>query len=268
MTESQDSLTKGRTRLAAVLRNAGDVIRLDDAAQALQIDRMQASKLLSRWVAQGWMRRVGPGAYVPVQLDLLDSGQVLKDPWVLIPALFSPCYVGGRTAAEHWDLTEQIFRDIFVFSARNLRTKTVEQQGAVFTLKHIKDDLIFGTKSVWRDHTRVPVSDVHRTMIDMLDDPATGGGIQHVDDCFRQYVKREDYEPERLLSYATRHGNGAIFKRLGFLAERHGIDKLAAAAQQNLTAGNAKLDPAIACPRVVSRWHLRVPESWLRKASA
>lgn len=266
MTESQDSLTKGRTRLAAVLRQAGDVIHLDDASQALQIDRTQASKLLSRWVAQGWMRRVGPGAYVLVQLDLLDSSHVLKDPWVLIPALFSPCYVGGRTAAEHWDLTEQIFRDIFVFSARPLRTKTFEQQGAVFTLKHTQEDKIFGTKSVWRDHTRVLLSDVHRTIIDILDDPATGGGIQHVDDCFGQYVKRDDYDPERLLSYAKQHGNGAIFKRLGFLAERHGVDQLAAAAQQHLTAGNAKLDPAIACPRIVSRWHLRVPETWLGSA--
>lgn len=268
MTESPDTLTKGRARLTAVLKAAGDVIRIDDAAQALQIDRKKASKLLSRWVAQGWMRRVGPGAYVPVQLDLLDSSQVLNDPWVLIPALFSPCYVGGRTAAEHWDLTEQIFRDIFVFSAKPLRTKSVVQQGAVFTLKHTKDDLIFGTKSVWRDHTRVPVSDVHRTIIDMLDDPSTGGGIQHVDDCFRQYVKRQDCEPEKLLSYAARHGNGAIFKRLGFLAERHGMDRLAAAARQNLTAGNAKLDSGLDCPRLVSRWHLRVPDSWLERTGA
>jgi predicted transcriptional regulator of viral defense system len=267
MTESPDTLPKGRARLAAVLRQASDVIRIDDVAAALQVDRTQASKLLSRWVAQGWMRRVGPGTYVPVQLDLLDAGQVLSDPWVLIPSLFSPCYVGGRTAAEHWDLTEQIFRDVFVFSAKPLRSKTVEQQGAVFTLKHTKEDLIFGIKSVWRDHTRVLVSDIHRTMVDMLDDPATGGGIQHVDDCFQQYVKRTDYDPERLLSYAARHGNGAIFKRLGFLAERHGIDQLAAAASRNLTAGNAKLDPALACPRLVSRWHLRIPQSWMMEVN-
>ena len=268
MTESPEHMPKGRARLIAVLRLAGDVVHISDAEQALQVDRTQAAKLLSRWAAQGWMRRVGSGAYVPVQLDLLDAGQVVQDPWILIPALFSPCYVGGRTAAEHWDLTEQIFRDIFVFSARTLRSRTVERQGAIFTLKHTKQEMIFGTKTLWRDHTRVLVSDVHRTVIDMLDDPATGGGIQHVDDCFLRYAKRPDYDPDSLLAYAKRHGNGAIFKRLGFLAERHGLDKLAAGASRNLTAGNTKLDPALACPRLVSRWHLRVPQSWIRGAAA
>ena len=44
--------------------------------------------------------------------EFLDSEQVVQDPWILVPALFAPAYIGGRTAAEHWDLTEQIFRDI------------------------------------------------------------------------------------------------------------------------------------------------------------
>ena len=42
--------------------------------------------------------------------------QVVEDPWILVPALFDPAYIGGRTAAEHWDLTEQIFRDIVVYT--------------------------------------------------------------------------------------------------------------------------------------------------------
>ena len=252
----------GRARLAAVLKEAGDVVLIDDVVQALATDRTRAAKLLSRWASQGWMRRIGPGAYVPVQLDLLDSAQVIEDPWILVPTLFAPGYIGGRTAAEHWDLTEQLFRDILVYTAGPVRTRTVERQGAIFTLKHIRQGLLFGTKTVWRANTRVPVSDIHRTIIDMLDDPATGGGIQHVEDCFRQYLKRKDADPARLIAYADQHGNGAIFKRLGFMAERNGIDRLACEAGERLTAGNAKLDPDLDCRRLVSRWRLFVPVSW------
>jgi len=262
---SDSDLPRGRARLVAVIQAAGDVVRIEDASKVLDLPRDRAAKLLSRWADQGWLRRVGTGAYVPVQLDLLDSEQVMHDPWILVPTLFSPAYVGGRTAAEHWDLTEQIFRDVVVFTARPVREKTVERQSTVFTLKHIREELIFGTKSVWRGQTRIAVSDVHRTIVDMLDDPAVGGGIQHVADCFDQYMKRSDYAPEKLVEYADRHGNGAIFKRLGFLAESHAQGQvLAKAANSRLTKGHAKLDPALPCDRLVTRWRLRVPSSWLK----
>jgi len=264
MLDSKEPLPTGRARLAAVIKAAGDIVHIEDAVQALELSRTQAAKLLSRWTEQGWLRRVGTGAYVPVQLELLDAETVIQDPWILVPALFDPAYIGGRTAAEHWDLTEQIFRDIVVFTARPVRVGTVEVQNAVFSLKHVREDLIFGTKPVWRGQSKLAVSDIHRTIIDMLDDPATGGGIQHVADCFDQYMQRQDFEPGKLIDYASRIGNGAIFKRLGFLAERHPRGKpLAEASKNGLTKGYAKLDPALDCSRLVTRWRLFVPKTWI-----
>ena len=56
---------------------------------------------------------------------------------------------------------------------------------------------------------------------------------------------------------------GQTPKRLGFLAERSGAgSELSGSCRQHLTAGNAKLDPALKCPRLITRWKLRVPEAW------
>ena len=254
----------GKSRLAAVINASGDVLRIADVETTLTVSRTKAAKLLSRWAEQGLLRRVGIGAYVPVQLALRESEQVVEDPWILVPALFEPAYIGGRTAAEHWDLTEQIFRDILVFTTRAVRKKMVESQGALFLLKHVKKDHFFGTKTVWRSQSRVLVSDVHRTIIDMLDDPASGGGIQNVADCFGQYLRRNDFDPHTLIDYGDRLGNGAVFKRLGFLAERHPQgDALTDAAKLRLTKGYAKLDPALECSRLITRWRLQVPASWI-----
>jgi predicted transcriptional regulator of viral defense system len=254
----------GRVKLTAVVRAAGDIIHIDDAARALDLPRSEAAKLLARWASQAWLRRVGRGAYVAVPLDLLESELVLDDPWVLVPALFAPAYIGGWSAAEHWDLTEQIFRDIMVLTAQSVRQKTQHHHGADFVLKHIRKDKIFGAKSVWRGRTKIPVSDTHRTIIDMLDDPALGGGIQHVADCLHAYLHRGDRDEAKLIAYGDRLGNGAVFKRLGFLAERDpNGEALIVPCRERLTAGNAKLDPALICPRIVSKWRLCVPESWL-----
>ena len=263
------TIPEGRRRLAAVIREAGDIVRIADAERALDVSRTAAAKLLSRWAGQGWLRRVGPGAYAPVSLDSLFSEQVLDDPWVLVPALYDPAYIGGRTAAEHWDLTEQIFRDIVVLTERPVRAGSQERHGAKFTLRHVRADMMFGTRSVWRGRTRIAVSDVHRTIVDMLDDPELGAGIQHVDDCLASYFDRKDRDDERLVAYADRIGNGAIFKRLGFMAERRsGGTALLDACREQLTQGNARLDPTLPCRRLVTRWRLFVPESWIPAALA
>jgi predicted transcriptional regulator of viral defense system len=170
---------------------------------------------------------------------------------------------GGHTAAEHWDLTEQIFKDILVMTAQAVRQKCQERHGALFSLKHIDQQKLFGTQTVWRHQTRVPVSDVHRTIVDMLDDSAVGGGIQHVADCLAAYLRRGDRDDEKLIEYAVRLANGAVFKRLGFLAERlpEGAE-LAHLCESHLSGGHAKLDPAQEGPRVVTKWRLLVPQRW------
>jgi len=238
-----------------VLNAAGDVVRVDDAASVLGVSRADAAKILARWTKQGLLRRVGRGAYVSVPIELIESSQVIEDPWVLVPALFGPAYVGGWTAAEHWDLTEQIFREIFVFTARPLRDRR-------------RVSGIFGKKAVWRLHTKVLVSDIDRTMLDLLDDPSVGGGIQHVADCFERYLQQKESRTGRLIEYADRLGNGAVFKRLGFLCERLGtVPDLEEESRARLTKGHAMLDPKLRGDRLITRWKLRVPASWGRGGS-
>lgn len=258
-------LPKGRAQLIQVLSASGDVIHISDVAKALAISRIDAAKRLARWREQGWLSRVASGAYVPASIDTLGSERVLDDAWVLVPALFAPAYIGGRTAAEYWDLTEQIFKDVVVITGQAIREKRQERQGFQFTLKHLNSSKIFGTKPIWRHHTKVPISDVHRTIVDMLDDPALGGGIQQVSDCLNSYLKRDDRDDQKLVEYGERLGNGAVFKRLGFLVERsHRGAKLAELCSARLTAGNAKLDPALPCSRLISKWRLLVPQAWIQ----
>lgn len=262
-TTPDPAVPASRRRLSAVLNEAGDVVRIDDVVNALDVSRAEAAKLLSRWVKQAWLRRAARGVYLPASLTTLGSSRVLDDPWILVPPLFDPAYITGRTAAEHWDLTEQIFRDIVVMTAQTVRQKSQQRHGAQFSLTHIRPEKIFGTTSVWRGTTRIAIADVHRTILDMVTDPELGGGIQHVADCLSVYLKSDERDDDLLFRYAVRLGNGAVFKRLGFLAERDGAGpKLLESCRRCLTSGNAKLDPTLECPRLVTRWRLWVPAIW------
>ena len=43
-----------------------------------------------------------------------------------------------------------------------------------------------------RGRCRVLVSDIHRTIVDILDEPVVGGGGQHVADCVANYLEHDD----------------------------------------------------------------------------
>jgi predicted transcriptional regulator of viral defense system len=256
--------SRARERLSTVLQTAKDLVSIEDAVNALDIDRRTAAKTLARWQQQGWLRRVGPGLYAPVPVDAVTSEQVLKDPWVLVPALYAPGYIGGWTAAEHWNFTEQLFRSIFVFTAQPFRKKEQLVQGVSFVLKRISESKIFGTKSSWRGQARVPVADKHRTVIDLLASPESGGGIRHVESCLRNYLKDSEADANTLIQYGEKLGNGAVFKRLGFLLSQNpGNEALLDSCRQRLTQGNAKLDPRLPSPRLVKAWRIWIPKTWI-----
>lgn len=236
---------------------------MDTVCTTLDLQRDRAAKLLARWQEQGWLRRIGRGLYVPVPLDLAGNEQVVTDPWVLVPALFGTGYIGGWTAAHYWDLTEQLFKDTLVFTTRRVTAKRFVAQGVGFVLYRVQEERVFGTKKVWRGASQVAVSDPERTLVDMMANPKVGGGIDHVADCLETYLRTQTADRARLLAYAERFGNGAVFKRLGFLSSRRGNDPvLAEACQARLTKGHAKLDPALTNDHLVTRWGLWVPKRW------
>jgi predicted transcriptional regulator of viral defense system len=263
MPATPSSLPKGRTQLSLVLRGAGEVVSVDDVSGILRIERQAASKLLARWNGQGWVRRLRRGFYAPVPIAVLGQDQVLEDPWVIVPELFGPACIGGWSAAEHWGLTEQLFLSTCVLTGRPIREKEQTIEGIPFVLKHVRPQVLFAMRPVWHGTVRIDVSSPAKTIIDMLDDPAIGGGIRHVADCLKAYFERDDASRDELLSIADRLGNRAVFKRLGFLAERLPQQQdLAAACHERLSRGTAKLDPSAPCPRLVTRWRLWVPPSW------
>ena len=82
-------------------------------------------------------------------------------------------------------------------------------------------------------------------------------------DCLSSYLRCADRNDDVLIGYAETLGNGAVFKRLGFLAEEHpDAAALAEACRVHLTNGNAKLDPSLECSRLISKWRLWVPPNW------
>jgi len=244
-------------RLHRELPGAFDVA---GAAEALGVDVDRTRKLLAYLARRGWLSRVRRGLYVAVPLDARRPGEWVEDAWVVADRVFSPCYIGGWSACEHWDLTDQVFRTILVVTAKKVRDREPVIQGTPFRVTVRSKDKLFGTTPVWRDQVRVQVSDPTRTIVDVLDDPTLGGGMRNVADVVHEYMNGENRDDRLLVEYADRLGNRAVFKRLGVVLEHLDLEAtvLVAACLKRRSTGLVALDPSVdAKGRIVRRWGIR-----------
>lgn len=255
-----------RERMAAIIRGTKGTVSVGEAAMILNVASTDAAKMLSRWSKKGWMSRIRRGLYVPVPLESRTADVPLEEPWLIADRLFSPCYIGGWSAAEYLDLTEQIFSTVLIMTVLKPRDRRPVIKSTEFMLRTISEKAMFGLKPVWRGQVKLSVSDPTRTILDMLVDPVLGGGIRSVKDMFVNYMRSENKNLKQLIEYGEQLGNGAAFKRLGFLLEKTAPDETEPIEQcrKRLTAGNTKLDPKLSNRRLITRWRLWVPENWKR----
>ncbi len=256
-----------RERLAALIRGTKGTIAVPEAASILKVSPSDASKMLSKWASKGWLSRVRQGFYVPVPIESRTTDVPLEDPWVIADRLYSPCYIGGWSAAEYWGLTEQIFRTVVVMTTQKPRDRRPVIKGTGFLLRTVSAKTLFGLKPAWRGQVKMSVSDPTRTILDMLSDPQLGGGIHPTSDMFKNYLKSKNKNMDLLIEYADRLGNGAVFKRLGFFLEQFAKDEqsIIDRFKTKLTKGNARLDPKITAGKLITRWKLWVPRSSIIK---
>lgn len=256
--------TREKVLISKLVRaSKNGLITVEAAATALQLAPPAASARLSRLTRSGWARRVRRGLYLILPLEAEPGEKVTtEDPWVLARELFTPCYVGGWSAGEHWGLTEQLFRSTLVVTAAPTRRKSATFLGNDFRLFRVRPARLFdGVVTVWRGSERVQVSGAERTLIDGLGTPEICGGTRHLAQMLREYQESDKKDFARLLAVARKSASGAAWKRLGYLAEIlfPGDDELPSAARRHLSAGNARLDPAVRKRgRLVKRWRLWV----------
>ena len=209
-----------RQIIDTMIRSGNLVVRAADLEKGFNYTKLNANLVLSRLCKKGWLQRLKSGVYRIIPLGSDSANPMPDDAWAIAMELFSPCYISGWTAAEHWDLTEQIFNSTVIFTAQKQRKKDHVIAGLNYSIKSIPQKSIFGTKKIWSSNKPVLIADLHRTIIDILDDPAIGGGGRHTMDIVKAYCKKKEADPDILWQYAEKLDHGAVIKRLGFIAEK------------------------------------------------
>lgn len=234
----------GRAELTTILGAGRRFVTPADVVEALGVNADTAAKKLSRWAADGWLRRARRGLYIPVPVDATNPAAWSEDALIVAAAVWPPCYFTGWTAANHWALTDQVFRTTVLKTTNRVRASSVRLLDHDYLVTHASPSAMeWGMKTEWRGEVKLRIADPARTVIDILDSPHVGGGIRHGAEILAAYL--DDHEPKTLIDYGDRLGNRAVFKRLGYIVEVLAPERgdFIEACRARLSAGISTLDP-------------------------
>ncbi len=232
-----------------------------DVIKNFNFTKQETSLLLAYFARKGWLSRIRRGLYITVPLGTINPSELKENPWIVANRVFAPCYIGGWSAAEYWEFTEQIFNSIVVFTTKKIRRKNIRIQGTDFLVKHIGEKHSGKTKNIWLENQKIQVSDPTQIVVDILDDPYTGGGMRNTAEIVREYFASQHRNDADAVKYIETRNNRTIYKRLGYLIETMEIDAgdLKEICKKNISAGFSLLDSAVdAKGRFDTKWNLRI----------
>jgi predicted transcriptional regulator of viral defense system len=196
---------------------------------------ISASRLywfLSRLAKTGWIESVKRGTYAI-------RGPFFNDPippFAIADALVQPAAISHWSALAHHGLTTQMPRMVQASTPRAVVTPEMREGQAhrprgraVWKALGVEVEFIrvqgrhfFGHQKIWVNTWRqVSITDLERTVLDLVARPDVFGGIRPALDIFEESVPQ--IEIGGLIRYALAYNVGATIKRLGWALEQAGI---------------------------------------------
>lgn len=242
------------------------IFYLTEAAEILG-DEDSARRLLARLVRRAIVTRLKPGIYRLVPFELGFAREYLGNPYLVARELAlrgdsakdkQGYYLSHGSAFDLHQMVTQPQFVVYVSSPRLIRGSMI--QGTEFKFVRCKPKDMFGITELWIDKSEeVLVSDLERTLLDGLKQPAYCGGISEVAKGFS--MKYSQINPKKLVEYALKLGIGSVFRRLGFVMELYkiGSQDEVNILNSNLTASYSLLDPNLPSEgQHISKWKLKL----------
>ncbi len=219
------------------------VVRINDIYEKTG-SVVAARKMASRLSKRGWLERLNKGVYLIQVLEAGDKPKWTLDSYYIASRLVEPYYIGYYNMLNLYGWTEQVPLVVNISTTKRMKPRAI--LGVKYNFVMVSSGKFFGAIERYVSGYKIMVSDKEKTIVDALDHPEYCGGILEVAKAL--YNAEKDVKWETVIEYARKMGNGAVFKRLGYLAEAMGLalpEGIMQEIRRNLTEGYAPLSPEI-----------------------
>jgi predicted transcriptional regulator of viral defense system len=201
-------------------------------------------QFLERLQRKGWIQRIKRGKFTVIPLSSGEERTPQLHEFLIAMELVSPSVIAYWSALNYYGLTDQLPRTVFVATNHPVRHPPKEALGISFKIVSIRPQKFFGIVQEWVEEHPFWITDKEKTIIDGLDLPKYVGGVGEVARALsRAWTELDE---AKLREYATKIGNSAVAKRLGFLMETLELGRTELLSKTiSLANGFSQLDPTL-----------------------
>jgi len=236
------------------------IFRLKEVQKILHSDEASSRNFVRRLVNRGVATRLKPGLFILVPYELGKEAEYIGNPFVVAREIMDgkEYFLSHATAMEiHGGVTQP---QLVVYVTTLKPRRSITAQGIEFRFIHSQKKYFFGINDYWvTKQEKVRVSDLERTIIDGLRQPEYCGGLTEVAKGF--WMRHQDVNLNRLISYAIKIDVGAVIRRLGFLLELYKIGTYEdwEILSLHLTETYVRLDPLLPSEgKFLRKWRLQL----------
>ncbi|MCK4782816.1 MAG: hypothetical protein KAV87_03625 [Desulfobacteraceae bacterium] len=198
------------------------IFRLKEVGKILHMNETSSRNFVRKLVNRGIVTRLRPGLFILVPFELGKEHEYMGNPFVVAREILcgEAYYLSHGTAMEIHGMVTQPQLVIWATSLKSHRP--IKVLGVEFRFIHSQKKFFFGLSDHWvTKQEKVTASNLERTVIDGLKQPAYCGGLTEV--AKGLWMRRQDIDSSRLIGFALRMGIGAVICRLGYLLELYKI---------------------------------------------
>ncbi len=174
---------------------------------------------LHHLVEKKWIMKIRKGTYIIIPLNAGENGSesYTLHGFAIGSLLASPSsyYIGYLSALNYHGLTDRISSHV------HIATTIAKRSQKIFDIKFkfitIHSQKMFGTEEKTIDEIKVKISSPEKTIVDCLDHPRYGGGIEEI--ARTLFFSKNEINVKKLVDCAKKMGNNTIIKRLGYISE-------------------------------------------------
>lgn len=198
-----------------LIENDQRVFTIKNITNILNISIPQARNIASDMVKKNVIERVKPGLFVRIPESIILDKQFYKEDAVLIAAtIMDNAYISHYSSLSILGLAERYINTVYVSTMKHQRDITYHDIQIKFI--QVQPNRFFGTTTIEYLNTKIQISNLERTILDIFNKPGYAGGWNEIITCLKNL---EDVNWKILVKFIRRFNNKVLARRVGYILD-------------------------------------------------